>query len=114
MATILKKYAGYCGADTEERASLDGFADAGKISNYAVESIKWCVSAGLLSGKSATTLDPRGSCTRAECATMLTKLNKVLSSSSSGNPLTDLVKKVVPSDSSSTNLAERLGLKSAS
>ena len=83
MAAILYKYAQFCGADVSGRGELRGFDDSGNISKYATEAIQWCVYENIMSGTSSTTLDPKGSCTRAQCATMLsafyTEVNRQIS-----------------------------------
>ena len=56
--------------------ALDGFADKEKVSAWAVDSMKWAVTQGVISGKSGNLLDPLGNGTRAECAQMIMKLIK--------------------------------------
>ena len=52
-------------------ADLNGFADMGKISVYAVDNIKWAKAAGLINGRTKTALAPQGYTTRAEAAAMI-------------------------------------------
>lgn len=76
LATMLYRYARYLGRDTSKTASLDKFADAGKVSEYAKIPVAWCVQTGILSGKTANGnyyVDPKGFATRAECATMISQ-----------------------------------------
>ena len=47
------------------------FADADEISEYAMSSMNWAVGAGLINGKSESTLKPKDNATRAEAATIL-------------------------------------------
>lgn len=68
MATMLKKYAAYKGYSLEANADLSTYADADKISSWAVENMNWAVTNHIMRGKSETTLDPLGNATRAECA----------------------------------------------
>ena len=74
MAAILYRYAGYKGLDVSGRADLSGFTDAGQISAYAVDTLRWAVSEELITGTSATTLTPGGSATRAQAALILMRL----------------------------------------
>ena len=48
-----------------------GFADYRSVSSWAADAVNWAVEAGLLSGKSGNRLDPAGTATRAELATIL-------------------------------------------
>ena len=50
---------------------LSGFADAGEISPWAQDAMKWAVGIGLMNGKGGGILDPQGTATRAEVAAML-------------------------------------------
>ena len=73
MAAILFRYAQYAGLDTEPRASLADFPDAGKTHSYAVEPMGWAVAMGVLSGEKAgdtVWLHPRGAASRAQVATL--------------------------------------------
>lgn len=71
IATILYRYAAYKGYDMTASNDLSGYADAGEIGSYAVEAMGWANGAGLITGSTATTLNPLGSATRAEVATIL-------------------------------------------
>lgn len=70
LAAMLWRYAG---RPVSANKDLD-FADAGKISNYALEAVAWAVEQGVIQGKGNGILDPRGNATRAEVATMLMRL----------------------------------------
>lgn len=74
FAAMLYRYMQYTGADTSARASLSGFADAGKVSSYAADAVAWTVAEGVLNGRSATEIAPQGNCTRAEVAAMITRV----------------------------------------
>ena len=54
--------------------ALDGFSDKNKVENWALPAMKWAVTQGIISGKSAAILDPGGNATRAECAAMIRRL----------------------------------------
>lgn len=71
LAVTLYRYAAYIKADTSAEGKLDSFRDASQISEYAKEAMKWAVGSGLVTGKGNQTLDPKGSATRAEIATIL-------------------------------------------
>lgn len=73
MALILYSYAQYKGYDvTKGSISLEGFSDYHQISSWAVESMDWAISIGVLSGKENHVLDATGTATRAEVAQILT------------------------------------------
>lgn len=74
FAAMLYRYMQYTGADTSARASLSGFADAGKVSPYAADAVAWAVAEDVLNGRSATEIAPQGNCTRAEVAAMITRV----------------------------------------
>lgn len=67
IAAILYRYAG----SPRVNASLRGYSDQNKVSTYATTAMEWAVKNGIITGKSATTLDPTGKGTRAEVAVML-------------------------------------------
>ncbi|MCI5500226.1 MAG: S-layer homology domain-containing protein, partial [Clostridiales bacterium] len=71
MAAILYRYASFKGYDVTAKADLAGFTDAAQISAYAKDAMAWANKAGLIGGVSATTLQPQGSATRAQVATIL-------------------------------------------
>lgn len=68
MATILYRYAQNCGYDTTARANLNGYTDVAKISAYAQEAMSWANAMGLINGRTAASLAPTGTATRAEVA----------------------------------------------
>ena len=71
IATILYRYAAYKNYDVTASNDLSSYTDAGQIGSYAVEAMQWTNGAGLITGSTATTLNPLGSATRAEVATIL-------------------------------------------
>ncbi|QHI72173.1 S-layer homology domain-containing protein [Aminipila terrae] len=77
MASILYRYATFKGYDTSKTSGLDGFTDAGSISQYAKVSMAWAVENGLISGKGKGILDPKKGATRGEVATILTRFNNL-------------------------------------
>ncbi len=71
MVVILQGFARLQGWDVSNRADLSIYEDAGSISGYAVEAMRWARSEGLINGTSATTLTPTGTTTRAQAAVIL-------------------------------------------
>jgi hypothetical protein len=76
FATILYNYAKFVGVDAHidppsDGANLTGYTDASQISDWASEAMRWAVGAGLITGRTTTTLAPQGSATRAEAAVLL-------------------------------------------
>ena len=70
LATILYRYAKQKGYDVSKSAALTAFSDADKVSGYASEAMQWAVAEGLLQGSNGK-LNPQGSATRAQVATIL-------------------------------------------
>lgn len=71
MAAILYRYAAYKGYDISAQADLSGYADAGSVSGWASDAMRWTVAKGLIGGTSNTTLSPSGSALRCQVATIL-------------------------------------------
>lgn len=67
LAAMLYRYAG----EPDGAADLSAYTDAGSVSAYAEKAVQWCVKNGILTGKTASTLAPKATATRAECAAML-------------------------------------------
>lgn len=67
LAAILYRYAG----EPATAANLAGYADGASVSAYAVDAMSWCVEHGIITGTTATTLEPQGTATRAQAAAML-------------------------------------------
>ena len=68
---ILYQYAKLKGHTATDLNTLDGFSDTDQVSDWALEAIRWAVENGLMSGKNGGKLDPNGTATRAETATIL-------------------------------------------
>ena len=72
MAAILYRYAQYKGYDvTTGGMALNEYTDAGQISEYAVPAMQWANENDLITGSTATTIEPQGNALRAEVATIL-------------------------------------------
>ena len=77
-ATVLMRWAESNGEDVSGRADLSGFPDADGISEWAVESVRWAVDAGVLKGVAnpdgTTTVSAQGTATRAQTAALMMRL----------------------------------------
>ena len=71
LAAILNNYADFKGQDITARADLSSYADRAQISSWAKEAVAWANAEGLLTGRTATTIAPKGQATRAEVAAIL-------------------------------------------
>lgn len=71
MAAFLYRYAQYKGYDVTASGELDDFSDGGDTSDWAAESVRWAVGAGLIEGKGNHILDPKSTATRGEVALIL-------------------------------------------
>lgn len=78
LALILYRYAQHCGLDVSAAEDLTGYADAQSVSPWAQAAMRWAVSAGLISGRSASALAPQSGATRAEIAQLLMSFAKLL------------------------------------
>lgn len=77
LVTMLYKFAKSKGMVTEvPTGDLNAYADAAQVSSWAVEAFTWAVQNNIVTGKNIgdiKNLDPQGSTTRGECATMMMK-----------------------------------------
>ena len=70
LVTMLYRYAEAEGYDVSAAADLSGYPDAGKVQTYAQEAMSWAVAEGIVEGMDGN-LNPAGSATRAQIATIL-------------------------------------------
>lgn len=70
MAAIMYQYAKYKKYDTSANGSLLRFSDASSVAEYAVTPMKWAVGHTVIGGTN-TGLEPKGTATRAQVATVL-------------------------------------------
>lgn len=77
MVTIFYRYAESQGKDTGNLNNLNQYTDREKIAGYAKIPFQWAVQAGVINGNTDTTLNPRGTATRAECATILKRFREL-------------------------------------
>ena len=73
LALILYKFAVMlgCETDTIDLTALDDFSDKDTTHSWAYSALCWAKGAGLITGTTANTISPRGTCTRAQAAVML-------------------------------------------
>jgi hypothetical protein len=69
--TLLYRYSEAMGLDVSAQADLSKYSDASQISAWALNTMKWAVGAGIVSGRTAATLAPKGQISRAEAAEVL-------------------------------------------
>lgn len=79
-AAILYRYAVYKGADVSvgENTNILSYEDFDDISEYAISAMQYTCGSGLIVGKSDTTLNPKDTATRAEAATIFSKLAELI------------------------------------
>ena len=72
LAAILYRYAQAKGWDVSvgEDTNILSYDVAFSVSGWAMEAMQWACGAGILNGRTASTLVPGGNATRAEIATM--------------------------------------------
>lgn len=73
VVVILYRYAELQGQEMGQPAGLDKYEDADKISVWARDAMQWAVGSGIISGRTATSLAPKGAVTRAEIAQILAR-----------------------------------------
>ena len=80
LAVMLYKYAKYKKYNTSvvsgKGKRVNDFPDKGEVSSWSKDALNWALSRGIISGKGSGNLDPKGSATRVECATMVRNFMK--------------------------------------
>lgn len=78
FAAMMQRYAKLKGADVSVGADLniERFSDAGSVSLWATDAMRWAVEEKLITGRTEETLVPLGTATRAEIATILMRYFK--------------------------------------
>jgi len=73
MVTILWRYSQWAGIDVSvgEDTNILSYNDAFDISEFAIAAFQWACGAGVITGRPGGYLDPQGTATRAEFATVL-------------------------------------------
>ncbi len=70
LVLMMYRYAASLGQDVSARADLSAFSDAGSVSGFAREAMKWAVATGVIQGDQGR-INPQGKAIRAECATII-------------------------------------------
>jgi hypothetical protein len=78
MVTFFYRYAKYAGADLTATEDLSVFDDCGTISDYAVEPMTWAVAEGIVTGVTNQLLQPQGTATRAQAATVIMRFDSMM------------------------------------
>ena len=71
MVTMLYGYAGRDEQLSGSDGALASYQDQASVSDWAAEAMSWALETGVIEGVTATTLQPQGTATRAQCAAML-------------------------------------------
>ncbi|MBQ9721592.1 MAG: S-layer homology domain-containing protein, partial [Oscillospiraceae bacterium] len=73
LVTIMYRYAKDKGIDVSvgENTNILSYDDAFDVSEWAIPAMQWAVGNGLISGRTASTLNPKDKATRAEIATII-------------------------------------------
>ena len=71
LVTMLYRYQTYRKGDVSAKGSLTDYPDGGAVASWAREAMEWAVGAELVKGRNTGALDPGGTATRAEVATIL-------------------------------------------
>ena len=74
LALILAGYAKLKGQNTAATVDINSFSDGASVSSWAADGVRWAVEKGIISGKPGNLIDPQGTATRAEMATMIRNL----------------------------------------
>ena len=73
LVAALWRYAG----KPESDASLSAFADAGKVSSYALPAVRWAYETGIVMGTGTNILTPAAKATRAQLAVMVWRVSQI-------------------------------------
>lgn len=78
FAAMMHRYAKMKGADVSANTetNLQNYSDAGSVSLWATDALRWAVEKKLITGRTEETLVPLGTATRAEIATILMRYFK--------------------------------------
>jgi len=78
LVTILYRYAQYKGKDVSvgENTNILSYDDFNELSEYAIPAMQWACGSGIITGRTTSTIAPKGTATRAEVATMLMRYTK--------------------------------------
>lgn len=77
VVTFLYRCAGFLGAPTGYKlSSISTYADAERVSTYALVPFSWSVTHGIIAGTDETHLSPLASANRAQCAAILARFHR--------------------------------------
>lgn len=76
FAQVLYNYAKYKGYDLSAQGDLSTFPDAGSIAGWAETAMSWANGEGLINGHENGLIDPTGTATRAQAASILTRFDQ--------------------------------------
>lgn len=114
LTAILYRYADYLGLNTDTGFIPDkyyDFPDYQTVSCYATNAMSWCVNKGIVNGSDGK-LNPQGTATRAEVATMLMNAESILTETEPVEPEAPIVPDEQPTpqpnpdDTGSENVSE--------
>jgi len=71
IAVFLYRYAQSRGYDVDGAANLTAYSDHAAISSYALRALQWANAEGIIGGRTADTLAPGGTASRAEVCAMI-------------------------------------------
>ena len=73
LAAIVYRYAKYKGVDVSvgEDTNILSYDDVSEVSEWAIPAMQWAAGSGAVGGRTASTLNPKDSATRAEIATII-------------------------------------------
>lgn len=77
FAAILYRYSEKNGADVSARSDLSVYSDSNLISAYAYDALSWANASGLIKGVGGNKMNPAGTATRAQAATILERYNNL-------------------------------------
>jgi len=78
LASVLFNYAKYKGLSITERSNLAKYTDKPEIQSEYLGAVQWAVGNGIINGRTATTIVPAGTASRAEVVTMLDRFLTIL------------------------------------
>ena len=73
LVAALWRYAG----KPESTANISTFADAGKVSGYALPAIRWAYETGIVTGTGGNILTPAAKATRSQLAVMVWRVSQL-------------------------------------
>lgn len=71
LVTMLYRYQSYRGGNVSVSGTLTAYPDGNMVSDWAKTAMEWAIGAKLVQGRNTGVLDPGGTATRAEVATIL-------------------------------------------